>query len=207
MADMTQTALVADLQAILKDAAIKFTAPADFVRHLTVALGDLSRLRPYHKYATVSLLATVVAYNLPADFDSLVSTEWGNGERMERKPWDSNYPGRALRARSATTASGKQLLLIPAPTAAQITDLGADYGYTYRALHAMSDTVGATTVSPSDRHLLLIRATAQALQELANNGIAKPVELGQRGVGSMPKNGTPAALAEQLMDMFWAAAA
>ena len=55
---------------------------------------------------------------------------------------------------------------------------------------------------PADRNLLLIRATAQAMTELSHHNLAKPVVLGSNGVGAMPKNGTPAALADQLLKLF-----
>lgn len=205
---MKQSDLITDLQAILKDAANKFTAAgnADFIRHLDIAAADLARKKPYKRYGEITLSAGVVAYDLPSDFIGLMSTWWGDAERDSRKPWDDDYPGPAPRTEIVVGTSGstvmRKLMLTPAPTAAQISDLGETYPYTYKGLHVISDTDGETTVSEGDRDILLIRATAAALLELANNGITKPVELGQRGVGAMPKNGTPAALSEQLLKLF-----
>ncbi len=65
----------------------------------------------------------------------------------------------------------------------------------------MATTDSDTTVPDEHRGLLLLRAQAEAMQELAARNIAKPVQL-RDGQGGAPRNGVPAALHAQLMDAF-----
>ncbi len=201
---MSQADLVQDLQGILQDAAEKFTAPggADFVRHLDLAARDLARFRPRTLLGTVKLVADEPAYNAPADLVRPKVALWGMTERARRRPWQRNFPQRLPTMLAIEGVAGMELHLSPPPTAEQIADLGVDFKFYYFAAHRVDPDPAKTTVHPGDRHLLLVRATAQAMQELAHDGSSKPVKLGSGGVGSMPKNGTPGALAESLMALF-----
>ena len=208
-ADMSQTALVSDLKAILMSASSKFTAAldADFIRHLDLAALDMGRVKPRTRLGSITLVADQIEYAAPTDLVRPKVGLWGMQERKTRKPWDSNWPEVLPIISMVDGASGMEIHLNPPPTAAQITDLGSEYKFYYFAGHVIDTDAALTTVQAGHWHILMIRATAQALQELANNGITKPVQLGNAGVGSMPKNGTPAALAEQLMKQFEAMAA
>jgi len=201
---MSQADLVADLKAVLNDAAGKFTAAADadFIRHMDIAALDVARVRPRRIMGSLTLVADQPNYAAPADLLRPMNPYWGDNEKAARKPWDSNWPGSLPSLRLVENSGARELWLDPAPTASQITDLGSTYRYSYHAAHAVGALAADTTVQPGDRALLLIRAAAQALQELANKDVSKPVQLGNAGVGSMPKNGTPGALAEQLMKLF-----
>ena len=204
MGDMTRDSLVIDLKAILMDAAGKFTAAAnaDFIRHLDLAALDMSRVRPRTLVGSITLIAEQPNYAAPAGLLAVKMPLWGVTERRGRNPWDRNWPGRLPTLTLTENAGARELWLSPAPSAVQITDLGATYRFYYFAAHAIGATADDTTIQPGDRHLLLIRAAAHALQELAHHGVTKPVQLGSAGVGSMPKNGTPGALAESLVDLF-----
>lgn len=200
---MSKTSLVADLRAMLGDAAAKFTAAgdADFTRHLDLAAFDLGRFRPRTLVGTLSLVADQPNYAAPADLVRVKYPLWGVTERSQRRPWDANWPGRLPCLSLVENSGTRELWLDPPPTAAQIRDLGATYRFYYFAGHAIDDVAANTTVRLADRWLLLLRAVVQALQELAARGVAKPVALGD-GFGSMPKNGTPGFLAEQLLKQY-----
>ena len=200
---MSQADLVVDLKNMLQDAAAKFTEAedADFVRHLTIAAQDLGRFRHRTKLGSVTLEADKNDYPAPADMIKPKVGLWGLNERRTRKPWQRNFPQTLPQLDVIEGDSGIEIHLNPAPTAEQIADLGQTFKFYYFAGHSIADDAAQTTVRSADRHLLLIRAAAQALFELAANGISKPVQLGP-GVGSMPKNGTPGALSDQLLKQF-----
>lgn len=207
MAGMSQNELVADLKNMLMDAADKFsTDDTDFVRQLNFALNDLSSVRPRRNVGTLTLQAGVAEYSAPTDMVKMDFPLWGNAERRTRKQWHSNYPGPAPRVDVFGDPGSQMIMLTPPPTATHITDLGDQYKFYYCAKHSIGADAANTTVSEADRSLLLIRAAAQAMNELAANGITKPTKLSSAGVGSMPKNGTPAALADSLLKQFWSMA-
>lgn len=205
---MSEADLILDLQGILQDAVNKFTGEGntDFKRHLTIAAQDMGRVRPRTLLGEVVIVADQPDYTPPADMIAIKYPLWGRDQRRRRQPWASNYPGVLPRMSLAEVAGALTLWLDPAPTSAQVTDLGSSYKFFYFAAHQVNAIAANTTIKPEDRGLLLIRATVQALTELALSGINKPVSLGTNSVGNMPKNGTPAALAEQLMKSFEAMA-
>ena len=201
---MSQADLIADLKGILNDAQDKFKADADadFIRHLDIAARDMGRVRRRTRIGTLALVADQPNYAAPADILFPKFPIWGLQQRKNRKPWQSNSPGRAPTMQLIDGDSGEEVYLDPAPSAAAITDLGSEFKYYYFAFHGIGSTAEETTVKLVDRDLLLIRATAHAMTELAHHNVTKPVSLGSKSVGSMPKNSTPAALAEKLMDLF-----
>jgi len=200
---MDQTSLVADLKKMLKSSAEKFELDdSEFIRHLDFALGDVSRVRPYRLIGAITLIPEQGEYPAPVDLIKLDFPLWGNAERRIRKPWNTNYPGLAPTVTVFGSGATKMISISPPPTAAQIISLGDQYKFYYSALHTIGATAEETTVDAADRDLLLIRALAQAMNELAARGVTQPIKLGGSGVGAMPKNGTPAALAEGLIKLF-----
>lgn len=204
---MSQADLVADLKASLPGSDVIFNAAsdADYIRHLDMAALDFGRLRPRTLVGSVTLVADQAEYDAPADMQALKFPLWGVNEKRTRLPWDSNFPGRLPRASRVQGGSGLQISLEPAPTAAQIADLGSDYRFYYFAVHSISTAAASTTILPSDRGLLLLRAQAEAMKELAARNVHKPVAM-RDGMNSTPRNGTPAALYDQLMQSFEAQA-
>lgn len=200
---MSRADLVEDLRSMLMGAADKFTDAADqtLIRCLDIAALDMGRFRLRTLPGSVTLVADQTNYAAPADYLRFKFSYWGLAERQTRKPWETNFPQKLPQVQTVEGASGPEIMLLPAPTADQIADLGATYRFLYFAGHQIGDTAATTSVAAGDRHLLLTRALAEALMYLASNGITKPVQLGP-GVGSMPKNGTPGALAEQAMELF-----
>lgn len=201
---MSKADLIADLRGMLDKSADKFALDGDapWERHLTLAALDLGRFRRRTLADTLTLVADQANYAAPAALLNFKVTTWGDKARRTRKPWDANWPGPPPRVSVAEAGDGSlELWLDPAPTAAQISDLGGAFAYFFWAGHVIGDTAAQTSVRPGDRHLLLMRAMGAALTELANKGVMTPVRLGD-GVGAMPKNGTPAALADQAIKLF-----
>ena len=198
---MKRDDLVQSLKYQLNDAATVFNNADDddFIRHLDNAALDMGRVRPRRLSATVSLVASQPNYAVPATVLRVASSPWGT-EKIG-KPWETDYAGPLPRPELAGDFDELELWLEPTPTARQIELLGATYRYYYYAAHEIGEAAADTTVRAEDRALLLLRATAEALCELALRGAKKPTQL-RDGLQSGPKNGTPAGLYEQLMKQF-----
>lgn len=194
---MSRADLVTDLKSMLMDSKEKFTDPDDFERHLDTAARDLSRLRPLVKRATLTLTADTGEYTAPADCRHMLTPLWGKKEMTTVRPWEDNWPGQLPKV----SLVDAELHLVPAPTAAQITQLGEEYPYRYVAAWVIGATAELTNIPDYYRDMLLIRATAAGMQDLCNRNVTKPVRLGECG-GQPGANGTPAGVAEELMKRF-----
>lgn len=203
MDDMGMQALVETLRASLSDAASVLACAGDqpYERFLAHAAQDFHRVRPRRQVGVLDLQAGQSDYPVPADLVAPLAGLWGVDEAQTRRPWDEHWPGQLPRLTLLRLAEDRVLWLSPAPTAAQITVLGSDYRYIYRAAHRIAPSGEQTTIHPGDRGLLLLRAQAEALKDLAMRNMAKPVQL-RDGLAGMPRNGHPAALYEQLMKRF-----
>lgn len=202
---MSSADLVADLKASLHDAAGVFTAAndADFVRHLKVAAVDLGSRRPLVKSGTLTLVADTDSYDAPADLATFIAERWSAG-RMPQ-PWESTWPGAAPRQSITGSGATRKIVFTPAPTVAQISVLGSSFAYDYRAAHSIGTAAADTTVAEADRGLLILRAQAEAMREVAIRNAHKPVQL-RDGLSGTPRNGTPAALYQSLLTEFREAA-
>ena len=201
---MSQADLVQDLQKMLGTAAAKIESEDDsaYLMHLEIAAFAFAKYRPRTKVGTVTLVADQENYLVTeTDFIRIKTPIWGLNERRSRKQYSSNWPGTMPTVSVIEATAGMELYLSPAPTAAQIADLGSSYKYFYYAAHTVDADKTKTTIKAHDRTLFLIRAVSAALSELATSGSMSPVILGD-GVGSMAKNGTPAALAEASLKLF-----
>lgn len=200
---MSEADLVADLKASLQDAANVFTAAsdADFKRHLAAAALDFTRARPRTVLGSLTLTADEPAYALPNDFHAFKCDLWGQAPKARPQPWEKTWPGPLPRAVVAESGGAKKLTLAPPPTASQISALGAEFRFYYYAKHAIDATAASTTIAASDRGLLLLRAQAEAMRELAMRNIHKPVQL-RDGISGMPRNSTPSFLFAELMGEF-----
>jgi len=199
---MSKADLVTSLKSMLGSAAAKFERQDEFENHLAVAAFDLGRVRERTIMGELTLVAGQMTYPAPANMILPKTPLWGLHEQQTRNHWDSNYPANLPRIFPVNGGAEQQINLIPVPTASQIADLGSRYQFHYFAAHIIDDDAAGTTINPFDRSLLLIRATAQAMQELATSQAIKPVSLSGEGITGMPKNGTPAALADQLLRLF-----
>ena len=194
--------LVADLKDSIHDAANVFTGAndEDFSRMLDAAALDIGRVRPRTMLGTLTLVADQDAYAAPADLLTYKSDLWSVQARRYQT-WDANYPGRLPDIRTALNGSTRELHFLPAPTSAQITVLGAAFKYYYFAGHAIGAAAADTTVQPGDRGLLILRAQAEAMKEMAVRNSGKPVSM-RDGISNMSRNGTPSYLYEMLMKDF-----
>lgn len=204
---MDLASLVTDLKASLHDSAAVFKAAddADFKRFLGAALPDLQFKRPITRLSELALVPGVDRYAVPAaDFAALKTHTWGDPGMLGRlalKPWEPGYPGAVPRVSEQWDGAAWWLALDPYPTAAQIAAWGPVMPFWYFARHVLGTLAADTTVNPLDRGLLLLRAQVEAMRELAIRNAAKPVQL-RDGMSGTPRNSTPAALAEQLLQMF-----
>lgn len=203
---MSRADLLADYKASLQDANKVFTAinDADFSRHLDAAALDMVRVRPRTLLGTITLVAEQYNYAAPADFLTYKSDLWSVSARRI-SPWEKSYPGRLPDVVSAVNGTTRELHFLPAPTAAQIASLGSSFKYYYFAAHSIGAQAADTTILPGDRALLLVRAQAEAMKEMAMRNIGKPVQL-RDGISQGPRNGTPQHLFEVLMKLFEGAA-
>jgi hypothetical protein len=198
---MTKNEARGTISALLMDSASKFE-PADIDRFIDAALADLSRVKPRMVAGELTLVADQANYTAPADLVSPIWSNWGKKELTDNRPWNSDWPGRLPRLGMIVQDDVRMLYLDPAPTSGQINLIGATYGYQYRSSYALGDTAVTTTVPAEFDQLLLVRALAAAMLALAMNGVAKPVMIGKAGIGGMPKNGSPAYLHDQLLELF-----
>lgn len=203
---MSEADLVADLKASLKDAASVFTASsdADFKRHLAQAAADFHRAQALIVSASITLVAGTREYSLPADFGDYLHDTWGRARNYQ--PWQSGYSGRLPRTFVARVAGVDKLILDPAPTIAHIADAGESLPFTYKAKHVIGANSADTTINPLKRGLLILRAQAEAMREMAFRNITRASEV-VSGYSNAPRNGTPAALFTALMEEFDKAAA
>jgi len=199
---LSRADLVADLKGSLHDAASVFTAAADgdFSRFLDAAALDLSRYRPLTLVGNLTLSAGVDEYAAPSDLMDITAPLWGLGQSAPAF-WDDAWPGRPPRVSTAGRPGARVLVFAPAPTGRQIGAWGAAYKFFYRAVHSIGAAAAETTVAPADRGLLLLRAQAEALREMSIRNSGKPVQMRDGATGT-PRNGTPAALYQALMDEF-----
>jgi hypothetical protein len=205
---MSEADLADDLKASIQDAAKVFTAAgdADFKRHLATAALDFGRKRRRTLVGSITLVGDEAEYPAPADFLAFKSHLWGITPIARAKPWDKTWPGRLPDVRYVEKSDGtKKLALEPPPITSQISALGSEFRFYYYAAHSVNATAASTTILPGDRGLLLLRAQAEAMKEMAMRNLMKPVMV-REGMSSSPKNGTPSYLYEKFMTEFAEAA-
>lgn len=201
---MALASLVADLKASLNDSAAVFRAPADadFERFLNAALPDMQFKRPITLMGSVSLQEGVGRYAMPvSDFAAWKTHAWAAGQVPSSKPWEPYQPGPVPRVCATYDGSAWWVELDPAPTLLQVVAWGRELPFWYFKRHELGAAAEDTTVNPLDRSLLLLRAQAEAVRELAMRNYSKPVQM-RDGLSGMPRNATPMALHEVLMKLF-----
>lgn len=198
---MSRAELIADLATSLSDVAEIFTGDdgANFRRHLDAAAGDMGRIRPRTLLGSVTLVAGQDVYTAPADIAAFKSSLWGVARTV--RPWDKEWTGPLPDSWLVISGNVRELHLSPAPTSHQISILGAVYRFYYYATYSVADDAAHTTVAQEDRGLLLLRAQAEAMRELAIRNTSKPVSM-RDGISGGTRNGTPTYLFEALMKEF-----
>jgi len=199
---MSLADLVADLKVSLHDAANVFTAAsdADFSRLLAVSAQDFGRHRPLLLSGSVTLIAGTASYDAPTDLAAFSRETWSVGRTPQ--PWEATYPGALPRVSVIGKPGARKLAFSPAPTDLQLTVLGSAFGFIYLAIHVIDSDATKTTVPPEDRGLLILRAQAEAMREMAMRNTGKPVTRVESGFSGIPRNGTPSHLFTVLMDEF-----
>lgn len=195
--------LMAELKLSLGDAGTAFKAAgdADFQRFLEAALPDMGAKRPLTRKAEVTLVAGEGRYVVPAnDFAAYKTDRWWDATLLP-KPWEPAWPGCAPRVTGVWDGGVWWLVFDPVPSAKQLALFGGLFSFWYFGRHVLGADSAATTVHAGDKGLLLLRAQAEALRELAVRGVNKPVSM-RDGLSGMPRNSTPAALHEVLMRLF-----
>lgn len=197
---MSQADLVESFKLSLHDSISVFTTPDDddFKRMLDVAAQDFGRVRPRTLLDSITLVADQDTYAAPANILGFKSGLWG---MTTTPPWDKNYPGKIPDCRLVETGTGMMLHFLPAPTDRQIYLLGSEYKFYYYGGHVIGANAAQTSIPLGERGLLLLRAQAEAMREMAMRNIAKPVQL-RDGISGTPRNGTPASVYRALMDEF-----
>lgn len=155
---MDLAVLSAELKSSLLDLSEVFdSADLSYDELIGVAIADHHKVSPRRLPGTLALVAGTSLYDAPANIVSFGSSSWGMSARRTYKPWDSQYPQCLPTVSLVGEPSAQQLQLSVAPSATDITALGAAYSYTYLASYA--DLV---QVRDQDAQTLLLRARAQA---------------------------------------------
>lgn len=199
---MSRSDLLASLKESLMDAATALSNDGDarLIRLLDVAAADMWRVRPRKKTGMVVLSAGEAAYQAPDDMVLFVRLLWGLSRAVQ--PWDRSYPGPLPRVEEL---DGSLLLFSPAPSPAHLSAYGANCQFVYAARDAIGNDAAETTIAADHRGLLLLRAQAEAMNELALRDSVRPMQI-RDGFSGQAKNGTPQYLWESLMKSWLLAA-
>jgi hypothetical protein len=198
---MSLADLKSDLTASCSDAADVFVNAGDMERLLAVAAQDFNRHRPRTLLGTLTAVVDQVAYPAPEDLYLFKSSLWGIAPSHRAKPWERHWPGPMPRVQLVNGAGGRELHMTPPPTQKQVSMLGSEVRFYYFGRHVVGATAEGTTLDIGDRSLLLLRAQAEAMNELVMRNIKKPVEM-RDGLRSAPKNMTPSSWYKILMEQW-----
>ncbi|MCD5329602.1 hypothetical protein ACFFU8_17765 [Chromobacterium piscinae] len=201
----TLSALAQSLRASMLGAAEEFDREpergslAQFQRLLQVALDDYSRRRPLIVLGRLQLEAERVVYDCPADLVAVQAFDWGRADKARLPVWADGWPGRLPDMRVSRDGDRRVLYLMPAPSARQIGLLGSAAAYRYRSRHTLDEQ--GSTIPAGDEPLVLLRAQAEAMRELAISHAVTPYQV-RDGISATPRNGTPSYLHTVLMEEF-----
>lgn len=172
---MTLTELRTALKASIHDAG-NTLSDADLDRALTAAAHAMQLKRPRILTASFTVSMGTTTYSeVPSDLVRVHRVTWGS---VCPPRWDLRmygYSNPQPRPRLYVVGSPtRQFILSPAVTQDQLRIFGTQFDYEYVADHVVSETPGETTIASSDRALLLLRAQAEALKELAMRAVVRP---------------------------------
>lgn len=204
---MSREQLRDDLKQSLMDAAEVFEEHVDdaatanpYDRHIDAALRAFDSALPHIIVDQISLQIGVAMYTAPADAWKFHSMQWTEKNR-ETDPWDVRYARRLPQVRLRVATGQRVWVFNPVPSVGLLDVLGSDFTYQYYAHHSIGTTDAESTVDEADRPLLMLRAQAEAMKEIALRNSAKPVEI--RASGSVSTaNGPARSIYEQLMKQF-----
>ncbi|AXF86763.1 hypothetical protein DTO96_102519 [Ephemeroptericola cinctiostellae] len=199
---MNRPALLARHKAALLDAQRGFKEDdTDYERHIATALIDLNQRRPRHAWASLTLEPKRRTYPCPSDLKHVYACHYGRDEKQQRDCWDPHYPiGRLPDVSVGWDADHCRFLNVhPIPSAMLLGVLGAQCDYEYTADHILTDEV--CTLDEFEQGLLILRAQAEAMRELAMRNSTQPVQL-RDGLTQGAANGTPSHLYSVLLAEF-----
>jgi hypothetical protein len=197
---MTQDDLVEDLKRSVHDTGdfFKGAADADWKRVLQIAATAMQTKRPRTQLGQVLLTAGEARYPLAlADFAAFKTYLWA---ARQLPAWDPCYPGILPRVTAINEGGTWVLAFDGPPTQAHLNAYGSTFKFWYFATHNLGEGTTSTLASV-DRPLLLLRAQAELMRELAMRNVNKPVQL-RDGLTATPRNSTPAALWQALLKEF-----
>lgn len=195
----TRASLAARLKASLISTADSFQ-PEDLQRHVDVGFSELCRFRHRTVHAGLTAQAGVALYPCPSTLIRILATDWGRQNKAELQPWDDRWPGQLPQLGVGYDEHDNRVLVMqPAPTERQLALLGSPCPYRYAAPHLLSDS--QSSLSDEDAQLLILRAQAEAMRELAMHHATKPFQL-RDGISATPRNGMPGYLYSVLLEEF-----
>ncbi len=201
---MSQPDVLEDLKRSLQDSGNVFQAAGDgdWLRFLDVALVAMQSKRPRTLLGMLTITVDEARFpiTLP-DFVQYKTHVWGS---RAPHPWEPYYPGALPRISAVQEGGAWALAFDPPPTARHIAVYGSTFKFWYFGTHALGLDAADTTLAPADRPLLLLRAQAEAMRELSMRNVNKPVGL-RDGISGTPRNSTPAALYQVLLQEWQAA--
>jgi hypothetical protein len=202
---LTEPDVLDDLKRSLHDAAGVFNAAGDtdFRRFLAIALVAMQTKRPRTLLGSVWLTAGEARYPLTLlpDFCGYKTHVWAS---RPLNPWDPSYPGGTPRVRAVNeggSPSSWALAFDPPPSPEHVAAYGREFKFWYFAAHRLALQDAGSTIAPADRPLLLLRAQAEAMRELAMRNSNKPVQV-RDGLTGAPRNSTPTAIFQALLEEF-----
>ncbi|MEI8634722.1 hypothetical protein P4S72_27155 [Vibrio sp. PP-XX7] len=197
VAEMQIATLTEQLQTALMDS-------AELVRGIErqlieVALSDFNRYRPAVRVATFSLMTNWLSYLAPTGIIRIRTVFYGQQQRSQ-PCWSHGYPRRLPRLSLVDGEDGqRRIQLSHFPDESVLMYCGRDVSYTYYANRVIEND--AVTIQTEDQALLLLRCLAEAVKYIMIHQLNKTVSV-RNSIGGEAKNGTPAAVHEQLMNQF-----
>nr|WP_285897054.1 hypothetical protein [Vibrio sp. SCSIO 43169] len=166
---------------------------------IEIALADFSRYRPQTKIATFTLMSNQLLYKAPVGLIRVRNVLYGQSQRA-KQPWEAGYPRNLPRLSVVDDDSdAKWIQLSHFPADSVVMSCGRDFSYTYYACRKIVN--GTINIDVQDEPLLILRCMAEAVKYIAIHQLSKTVSV-RNSIGGEAKNGTPAAVHEQLMTLF-----
>ncbi|MCG7585440.1 hypothetical protein, partial [Photobacterium sp. OFAV2-7] len=167
---------------------------------IELALADFSRYRPHLRLATIQLKKGVELYPAPDDLISVRHCLYGQSQRRLLQPWQQGYPKQLPKVSRIDDQDGNRLIkLSHFPAYDVLSSCGYALTYSYHGQRTIKGDV--IDIETQDIPLLLLRAIAEAVKYIAIHHLNKSVSV-RNSIGGEAKNGTPAAIHQQLMEQF-----
>ncbi|KFA98784.1 phage adaptor protein [Vibrio sp. ER1A] len=166
---------------------------------ISMALADLSRYKPQKRVATFKLVSGQLVYPAPNGLMHISNVMYGQSQRSQLKPWQEGYPKKLPTFYAIEGDEGMFIQLSHFPAEGTLLSCGREVTYTYWASRAIKD--GDIHLPVELEPLLLLRCVAEAVKHIMVHQLNKTVSV-RNSIGGEAKNGTPAAVHEQLMRQF-----